>query len=362
MAYKFDSLNLPYDFPATSLYVKRCTHCGLMYFGKTQRKDVLKYTGSGVRWTRHLSKHGNPEVETIWHHLFTDLEHCVMYALFFSVANDVVTSKKWANQTLETGIGGGGRGRVVSEEQRAFISALNSGNTYRLGKSLSDETKLRISVSLKGNPGPRKGVTLSEETKEKLRKSITGKKHSLESRLKMSKSRIGKKFSAERCLRMSIARKGKPGNPHTEESKLKLSISATGKVQSPETRQKIGEANRGKTRSLETRAKLSAYRGKNSSGYNSKWYTDGTTNVKIYDGDKVPRGFVRGRTMPTSITMAASSASKGLLWFNDGIRNFKLDPKSKEACSLTRGRIMETGNDGRFVGKKHKAVSDDSFC
>lgn len=37
------------EFKPTYLYLKKCSHCDLMYFGKTVQ-DPYKYKGSGVAW------------------------------------------------------------------------------------------------------------------------------------------------------------------------------------------------------------------------------------------------------------------------------------------------------------------------
>jgi hypothetical protein len=55
------------------------------------------------------------------------------------------------------------------------------------------EIAKKVSEARKGKPSNRKGATLSEETKEKLRQAATGYKHSEEAKAKMSASRKGKK-------------------------------------------------------------------------------------------------------------------------------------------------------------------------
>jgi hypothetical protein len=55
------------------------------------------------------------------------------------------------------------------------------------------EVAAKVSAKKKGQPSSRLGATLSEETKEKLRKANQGKKHSEESKAKMTESRKGKK-------------------------------------------------------------------------------------------------------------------------------------------------------------------------
>lgn len=74
---------------------------------------------------------------------------------------------------------------------------------------------------------------LSEDTKEKIRKKA-----------------IGREVSKDTRLKLSILRKGKNGamlgKKHSNESKLKISLSNIGKVHSKETRLKISKSNLGK--------------------------------------------------------------------------------------------------------------------
>jgi len=49
----------------THLYIKRHVETGMMYFGKTSKKDPYAYNGSGVLWKRHIKKHGD-NIQTIW--------------------------------------------------------------------------------------------------------------------------------------------------------------------------------------------------------------------------------------------------------------------------------------------------------
>jgi len=91
------------DFKPTYLYVKRCNHCGLKYFGKTTSKDPSSYCGSGSYWKNHCEKYGWENVETIKVKLFKSKDSLVKAALRFSEERDIVNArmesgkKAWAN-------------------------------------------------------------------------------------------------------------------------------------------------------------------------------------------------------------------------------------------------------------------------
>lgn len=102
----------------------------------------------------------------------------------------------------------------------------------------------------------RKGITVSESTREKMRISATGRKmsdesrkklvnilksrkHSDKTRSKMSAIRIGMKFSDSHRARMSEVRKGKR---MPDEQRAKISRSMLGKKKTKETRNRMKQA------------------------------------------------------------------------------------------------------------------------
>jgi hypothetical protein len=125
-------------FKATYLYIKEHNTTGLKYFGKTTRKDPVKYLGSGTYWVRHLNQHGR-DVSTIWYKLFTSREDLVEFALSFSKENDIVASAAWANLKPEDGLrGGGSKGIKITphtEEHKKKISEGIKASNALLGKS-----------------------------------------------------------------------------------------------------------------------------------------------------------------------------------------------------------------------------------
>jgi hypothetical protein len=110
-------------FKPTYLYIKQHSISGLKYFGKTTKKDPIKYLGSGTYWRNHIKKYGKRYVTTLWYKIFNDEKECIEYALKFSIENNIVKSNEWANQMLEDGINGKGcPGRIMHETTRILIS------------------------------------------------------------------------------------------------------------------------------------------------------------------------------------------------------------------------------------------------
>lgn len=95
-------------------------------------------------------------------------------------------------------------GKKHPEELIRYFSESQKGNKHHnYGKSLSKEHKRKISISHTGKNKP----PLTEEHKEKLRKSNIGKKHSEETKSKIKISKLGKnnpnygKELSEECKR-----------------------------------------------------------------------------------------------------------------------------------------------------------------
>lgn len=153
---------------------------------------------------------------------------------------------------------------LYKSNQREFGYNIESGGSY--AGSVSEETKKKISVKLKGRKMPKEFVEklriintnriVSEETREKIRQARLGRKgwhRSFEHNENMRKALTGKKRTLEQRQRMSQAQKGK----HlSEETKKKLSEKLKGRIVSEETRKKMSESQKGKTASLETREKM----------------------------------------------------------------------------------------------------------
>lgn len=132
------------------------------------------------------------------------------------------------------------RGKPLSAEHRAKLSAAGKGKQNALGVKHSAETRARASAVRKGKPHPLIGHPISEETKAKISAANKGKGHAQ---------------SAETRLKIAATSKGHLVSTETRE---KLRTAHTGKVLSAETCARMSAANKGKVISAEHRAKLSA--------------------------------------------------------------------------------------------------------
>ena len=226
----------------TYLYIKQHSVTRLKYFGKTTRKDPVKYLGSGTFWNRHIKKHGEEFVETIWlSEPYTDTALLTEYALAFSEENSIVESKEWANLIVENGLDGRSHGSTLSAETRAKISASRTGKTC---KPWSAETRAKISAIHKGR-------IFSDETKAKMsaaRKGKPGIIPSAEIRAKISVANKGRIISAETKAAMSISAKNKP--PISDVTRARQSAAQIGRTHSAETKAKMSAV--GKTRIYQT--------------------------------------------------------------------------------------------------------------
>ena len=137
----------------------------------------------------------------------------------------------------------------------AKIKVAENSSQLHKGKTVSKETREKLSKSCQGRPSPNKGRAMSENQKQKLSIAHKGKiiapetvskildsrrhyRHSEETKRKIGQSQIGKVVvvSEETKKRLSIAAKGrsntwlkgKPahnrGIPHTEETVKKLKV------------------------------------------------------------------------------------------------------------------------------------------
>jgi len=137
----------------------------------------------------------------------------------------------------------------MSEETKEKIKISNTGRIH------SEESKAKMSKKLKGKLASNKGKKMSEEQKLKLSLSHKGKPRiiSIETRKKMRESAKKKPHvSIETRKKMSEKRQGKL-NPMA--GKLGINNPNFGSIRSEETRKKISTSNKNKQRTIEQKEK-----------------------------------------------------------------------------------------------------------
>ena len=101
--------------------------------------------------------------------------------------------------------------------------------TSRVYENLKNEFSIVHSATMKGRDPWNRGIPITEEQREKNRIAATGKKRSAEAIAKAVAKQLGQKRSEETKLKMSLSAKGKPKGPMSEENKLKISQGTKGK-------------------------------------------------------------------------------------------------------------------------------------
>lgn len=150
------------------LYIKTHNTTGLKYFGKTTKKDVHSYQGSGKHWKKHIKKHGY-DVTTEIIGCFGSEDECGEAALKFSVDENIVESDDWANLRLENGSDGAPQGNTISPETKSKISNALIGkpspkSKYVMVESKADRSK-RLSEIMIGRIWANNGVECKRITR-----------------------------------------------------------------------------------------------------------------------------------------------------------------------------------------------------
>ena len=190
-----------------TLYIKTHNITGLKYFGQTSSVCVEKYRGSGTYWSNHIKKHGYDVTTEIFMQFNEKCSEMTDVAIKFSEDNDIVNSDEWANLKVEDGLDGNPKGTKLNVPPKTA------------------EHLHKISEALTGREAPNKGVPMSEEQKQKLR----GQVRSEETKQKIGLSSTGRRHSDETKQKMSIDRMGENnsffGKTHSQETIDKISKS-----------------------------------------------------------------------------------------------------------------------------------------
>lgn len=182
-------------------WVRKST--GEFYRGIHKGNPDDKYAGSGVLFTKKFG--GKYKTEC------NDPNDWIRDVLFLGTYDEcllweslVVTERVLEDPACLNIIVGGNRGsigREVTEETRAKMSKSQSGRKH------SEETLKIMSENNSGSNNPRYGVEVSEETRQKISATSKGRKHSEDSKRKMAEAKMGKQHSEETRRKMSEAHK-----------------------------------------------------------------------------------------------------------------------------------------------------------
>lgn len=174
-----------------------------IYIGKHSTDDLEDgYMGSGVRLHQAYKKYGleNFNKEVIDYYT-TEVELNQGEIYWIAKFNST-------DPTVGYNLTYGGDGLTATEEIRRKLSEAKKGKQIWLGKTHSEETKQKISETLKCNP-------LNEERKRKISEAKKGqqpwlgKQHSEETKQKISESLKGKPLSEETKRKISQSSKGR---------------------------------------------------------------------------------------------------------------------------------------------------------
>ena len=216
---------------------------GKKYIGKHKsNKFDTNYLGSGIALKRAINKYGKENFEVgIIEEINTNQEDLDLREMYYIKKYNAVKDKNYYNHSYGgENEGWDGVNKMFEDCPDKWLLKVKHSAESRIGMHLSNKTKQKISNSLKGRTSPMKGkisklkgVSLSDEHREKISKSNKGRKVSIETRQKISNSLKGHYVSNETKQKMSIKSKGRLlgknhpmfGKHHTEETKRKISES-----------------------------------------------------------------------------------------------------------------------------------------
>jgi group I intron endonuclease len=200
-----------------TIYILKNKINSKIYIGQTWRSLSERWdSGHGYddspRLNNAIRKYGNKnfyyEVIT-----FCGTQEAADACEIYFIAKYNSTNREYGYNIRE----GGSRGKLSENTKQKISISLT-------GKKQSEETKMKRSLSMTGKKSPK-----SAETREKISETLTGRKMPEEQRLKMMGKESpfeGKSHSKETCKKISDANIGRT---HSDETKEKMSNSHIGK-------------------------------------------------------------------------------------------------------------------------------------
>jgi len=209
-----------------------------IYMIQSIAKPERIYIGSAMnikqRWSRHLQglKEGRHHSKTLQRHVNKYGKNDLTFTILSCCSKEELLNQEQI---------------FIDSHKPYFNTCMIAGNS--LGYKHSEENKQKFSYIAKNRPH------ISEETREKIRLSSTGRVKTDEERRKRKNSLKG---------RMPTMK----GKHHSEETKQKMRIKATGRLHTDESKKKTGEASKlrnqgvnnpnfGKHQSEDTKRKMS---------------------------------------------------------------------------------------------------------
>jgi len=176
----------------------------------------------------------------------TAREHRLAHILLTKMLADPKhINKMWYAAWLILRVENSSQIRHISKGKFYEIAKINFSKQMSVkhkGKTVSKETRRKMSESRKGKTSPNKGKLMSDKQKQKLSKAHTGKIVAQSTVDKILESRKGYKHSEETKKKIAEGNKGKIMPPKTAAQKKVVSEKLKGRVMSEETKRKMSDS------------------------------------------------------------------------------------------------------------------------
>lgn len=180
--------------------------------------------------------------------LLTAREHRLAHILLTKMLIDPEHIRKmWYAAWLILRVENSDQTRHISKGKFYELAKINFSKLMSIkhkGKTVSEETRKKMSESRKKHSGPNKGILMKESQKQKMRNTIAvnGRIISPETVKKIVETRKGYKHSEETKKKIAEGNKGKVMPSKTETQKKAVSEKLKGRVFSEDTKKKMAEA------------------------------------------------------------------------------------------------------------------------
>lgn len=239
------NLSIPH---ASGIYKITCTPTGKIYIGSS--------TDIAQRWNEHRSQirrkiHPNARLQNAWDkygesNFILEVVELVPPMLLLERENHWLSHLRPYERGIGFNIAQYAKystlGRKLSPEHRMKLSIAGKGRVGSMkGKTLSPETRAKISAALRGKEMPHRRKKQSPELVEKRIAPLRGRKRSPEAVEKGAAKVRGVSKSPEHREKLRLANLGKKQSPETI---AKSALARTGLKQSAETKERRAEKRR----------------------------------------------------------------------------------------------------------------------